>query len=102
MTKDQIYIAMFRAMDCLYDEAPDEELGKYLSEANPYLFKDRQAADPAIEQEFYEFIDKDMDSAEAYNRVKEYLSMKTNFVTIFSDITLEEWKNLCDMIVEES
>ncbi len=50
MTRKNIYIAMYRALDCLYDESPNEELGEYLSEANPYLFKDMQSDDPAIEE----------------------------------------------------
>ncbi len=101
MTKSKIFIAMFRALDCLYDENPHEELAEYLSEANPYLFKDRKPADSGIEEEFNEFVDKDMESPEAYACVKKYLAEKTDFAKLFSDISLEEWNDLCNIIEEE-
>ncbi len=101
MTQKNIYVAMYRALDCLYNESPNEELGEYLSEANPYLFKDRQSADPAIESEFDEFVDGDISPFKAYECVSEYLAQETNFSTLFSDISLEERKDLCAIVEEE-
>lgn len=46
---------MFRALDCLYDEEPADELGEFLGDANPYLFEDHSSADPALEDEFNKF-----------------------------------------------
>ena len=101
MRANNIYIAMYRALDCLYDEHPNNELGEFLSEANPYMFKDRHAADPAIQKDFDEFVYEDMESVEAYECVKRYLTNKTSFCDIFSDITLEEWVELCDIVDKE-
>lgn len=101
MTSKNIFIAMYRALDCLYDEHPFEELGEFLSEANPYLFQDRYAVDPAIQKEFEEFVRVDMDTADAYECVKQYLAQRTEFYDTFSDISLEEWIDLCNMIDQE-
>lgn len=46
------FVNMFMALDAYWDESGDETLGGYLSEANPYLFKDRGSADPAVWTEF--------------------------------------------------
>ena len=101
MTAKNIYVAMYRALDCLYDEDPFEELGEFLSEANPYLFQDRHAADPAIQKEFDEFVRGDLNMADAYECVKQYLAKKTQFHDTFSDITLEEWTDLCNIVDQE-
>ncbi len=102
MNQTNIYIAMFRALDCLYDETKNEELGEYLSAANPYLFKDRMPADKGIWEDFAKIIDSEITSENAYNAVKEYLQTFTNFATLFEDITIEEWQDLCDIVCEEN
>ena len=56
--KKNVFIAMYRALDCLFDETQREDLGNYLSEANPYLFTDRKSADPAVYAGFSNCYDK--------------------------------------------
>lgn len=46
------YVNLFLALDALWDECHDDTLAGYLSEANPFLFKDGGSADPAIWSEF--------------------------------------------------
>lgn len=46
------FVNMFLALDALWDECHDDTLAGYLSEANPYFFKDKGSADPAIWAEF--------------------------------------------------
>ena len=46
------FVNMFMALDALWDECHDNTLAGYLSEANPFLFKGKGSADPAIWAEF--------------------------------------------------
>ncbi|MGI6216887.1 MAG: hypothetical protein ACOYIK_04670 [Coriobacteriales bacterium] len=52
VTAHEAFVAVFYALDAAYDESKDEEIGKYLSDANPFLFNDRDSADPAIFEEY--------------------------------------------------
>ncbi len=110
MTKKLVYIAMYRALDCLFDETQREDLGKYLSEANPYSFTDRMSADPAVFDGFNNFFDSlysnDITVEESYNFVRKYLisehlSYYGSFAPIFDDISLEEWTKLCGIVADE-
>lgn len=111
MTKKLLFIAMYRALDCLYDETPIEDLGNYLSEANPYLFTDRKSADPAVFTAFSQYFDSlyandDVTVEEGYTFVRKYLnsdhlSYYGDFIPIFDDISLEEWTELCDIVTDE-
>ena len=105
MTKQQVFIAMFRALDCLNDESSSEELRDYLSDANPYLFDDRGSVDPSIEADFFASLGsaeaEDLSPEALYKHVQQYLNDKTPFGDRFADITLEEWSALCAIIVQE-
>ena len=48
------FVYMFYALDAIYDENPNDELGNYLSGLNPFLFDDEGSADPAEYEEFKE------------------------------------------------
>lgn len=101
MNRKHIFLAMFRALDCLYDESPSKPLGDFLSEANPYLFKDRCSADPAVLAEFSACMDGDnISAADAYSKVKEYLAGK-ELDEKFAEISMEEWERLCQIIENE-
>ncbi|MCQ2506976.1 MAG: hypothetical protein MJ113_07395, partial [Lachnospiraceae bacterium] len=38
MNKFELYCMIFLALDADWDDTQDEELGKFLSDANPFLF----------------------------------------------------------------
>lgn len=111
MTKKLLFIAMYRTLDCLYDETQREDLRNYLSEANPYLFTDRKSADPAVFAAFSHYFDSlytndDVSVEEAYSFVRQYLNSEHlsyygNFAQIFDDISLEEWTELCGIVADE-
>ncbi len=111
MTKKLLFIAMYRALDCLYDETQREDLGNYLSEANPYLFTDRKSADPAVFDAFSHYFDNlyandDVTVEEGYSFIRKYLNSENlsyygNFTPIFDDISLEEWTELCSIVADE-
>lgn len=54
MKRKYLHIAMFRAMDCRYDELenPPEILSVFLSDANTYVRADHKTADPAVQNDF--------------------------------------------------
>lgn len=106
MNKKLTFIAMFRALDCLYEESPNEVMREYLSDANPYIFKDRDPADPAIGVEFSDMwissgLPDDISANDSYYFVKNYLQAYTDFASIFDDISLSEWCDLCNIVKEE-
>ena len=126
MKRKYLHIAMYRAMDSVYDELenPPEILSTFLSDANTYIFDDHTTADPAIQADFDKSMDKqnigvEVDEATAYNAVKNFLAEQYfQFVECFGDgnennltfaeqfakISLDEWKALCDIVTakEES
>ena len=111
MTKNIVFIAMYRALDCLYDETQREDLGNYLSEANPYLFADRKSADPAVFAGFSSYFDSlyandNVTAEEGLVFVRKYLrsehlSYYGDFASLFDDISLAEWTELCGIVADE-
>ena len=77
MKRKYLHIAMFRAMDCRYDELenPPEMLAVFLSDANTYIWADHKTADPAVQADFDKSMDsqnigEEVDEDTAYNAVK--------------------------------
>lgn len=118
MNKNDIYIAMYRAMDCLYWEAPKEGLLRFVSEANPYLWTNGRSADPWVQHSFdllfeAKYGERQLSYQEAYDFVCEYLvkmtqkeevyrAESTDLCEVFRGITLPEWIELCKIILEEA
>lgn len=109
MKRKYLFLAMYRAMDCLYDEqeSPSEELLQFVSDANPYMYVERTAVDPAVQEDFdssmaRQNIDAEVDEQTAYYAVKNFLAEQNpQFAELFTEISLAEWQNLCDLIAEE-
>ena len=66
MKRTYLFTTMYRAMDSIYDrlEKPPEELILFLSDANPYIWDDRTAADPALQSDFEASMDEQNIGAE--------------------------------------
>ena len=125
MKRKFLLLAMYRVMDCLYDEQekPSDELILFLGDLSPYNFLDRKAADPALQADFDNFLDKqniyaEVDEETAYYAVKNFLAEQypkfvewaasdsnseksLSFVELFEKISLDEWKKLCEIIADE-
>ena len=125
MKRKYLHIAMFRAMDCRYDELenPPEMLAVFLSDANTYIWADHKTADPAVQADFDKSMDsqnigEEVDEDTAYNAVKNFLAeqnvkfaewstdvscdkQKPYFVELFAGTPLAEWKKLCALVTEE-
>ena len=104
-----LHIAMYRAMDCLYGETenPQEILDIFLIDANPYIWADHATADPAVQADFdrsmnRQNIGEEVNAETAYNAVKNFLAEQNiHFAELFKDISLDEWKELCDIVTAE-
>ena len=116
-----LHVAMYRAMDFIYDglKNPPEALIQFLSDSNPYIWKNRMTADPAVQADFNKSmkkqnIDSEVDEEIAYLAVKNFLAEKSpeynklfgnkkflNFAELFEKISLDEWKKLCEIVSAE-
>ena len=121
MKRKFLHIAMYRAMDFLYDSLknPPEELIQFLSDLNPYIWQERTTADPAVQADFEKSMDRqnimdEVDEVVAYNAIKNFLAeqcnsyskfvakkSKVNFAELFEKISVNEWKKFCKIILAE-
>ena len=107
MENKVLFISLYRALDCLYDEEPNDELGNFLSGMNPYLFKDGESADPAIYAEFEEYMNNrqiSLDEAtedDGYEVAYNYLKDCTKFSNWLKKISIEEWKDVVKIVKKE-
>lgn len=104
MNKQIIYIAIYRVLECLEKEEPNEELSGFLDEANPYVFTDRKSANLAIYSEYEEWIDKrgkELAEEDSYEVAKSFIAEKTSFEDRFAKIDKEEWEDLIHIIKSE-
>ena len=102
MNKQILYIAMYRALECLEEESPNDALASYLDKANPYVFKDRKSADPVLYNQFMEWLNnEEVNDDNSFEVVKKYVNEKTEFPSILSEIDEEEWSALIALIKRE-
>ena len=114
---------MYDALDCLYEEQenPSETFIQFLSDANPYIWENRCTADPAVQADFdksmnKQNIDEEVDEETDYYAIKNFLNEEyrkyfewfgdenktaPTFAELFSDISLDDWKKFCEIIVDE-
>ena len=92
------FIYMFYALDAIYDESPNDELGDYLSGLNPFWFDDEGSADPAEYEEFKEsyintFGEKEPATDEIYEFCKKYLDKNApqKAIDAFNQIEKSDW-----------
>ncbi len=93
MTQFELYSMIFYALDAAWDESQDQELGEFLSAANPFLFKDTGSADPSVYVDFCSKITHSVSVAESYSAAKEYVESlgKSSLIAAFNDIDEATW-----------
>ena len=94
---------------------------KFLSDANPYIWENRCTADPAVQADFDNSMNKqnigeEVDAETAYYAVKNFLEAEYSryfecfgdgnkitptFAELFSDISLDDRKKFCEIIIDE-
>ena len=74
MNNFEFFSLIFFMLNACWEENKDENLGYFLSEMNPYLWVDIGSADPAVYEEFKEFMkDKSLGTDNGFSLAKEYL-----------------------------
>ena len=97
---------MFKALDSVWEKSKDEDLGDFLSDANPFLLDSGTSADPAIEKEFSDFISAKgssvlFDDEDSFKLVSLFLhenesinEMYPSVADLFATVTNEDWKRI--------
>ena len=93
MNKFELFCMIFFVLDAEWDETKDQELGSFLSSANPFLFKDIGSAVPWVYSEFCQMIPEKITVENSYGIALEYIkSLHNNVVSkAFSTIDKKEW-----------
>lgn len=79
MNKFELYCMIFLALDADWDDTQDEELGKFLSDANPFLFAGNVSAIRNIYENFCAFVgDRKITVENSYKIAKEYVAFLAN------------------------
>ena len=104
MTKYELFCMIFLAFDADWDDTQNEELREYLSDANPFLFKGENSADPAVYSDFCKFIDGyDLTEENSYDVAKKYvISLENDTLTeSFNTLEKEQWFDVMPEVLKE-
>ncbi len=88
MTQFELYSMIFYVLDAAWDESQNQELGEFLSAANPFLFRDTGSADPSVYADFCSKVPKTVSIDDSYSIAEEYVeslgkaSLKDAFCSI--------------------
>ena len=95
MKQFELFTMIFYALDAVWNDTKDYELGQFLSGANPFLFLDIGSADPAVYADFQTKTPESVEIKESYDVAVEYLKTlkNDNFVDAFLSISKEEWED---------
>ena len=104
MTRHDLFCMIFLALDADWNETRDEELGKYLSDANPFLFAGEDSAISDIYTEFCSIIkDESIVKEKSFDLAKKYVNHLNNRAVTESFYLLEEdqWKDALNTYLDE-
>lgn len=73
MNKFELYCMIFYALDAQWEESENQELGEFLSRANPFLFADESSADPAVYADFCGRIPESISIEKSYKIARKYV-----------------------------
>lgn len=94
MNRLELFTMIFYVLDYYWDENQGEELGLFLSSMSPFTFEGTGSADPAVYDEFCEFIKVDkVEIEDSFEMACKYIKwINQPYVTIaFEWVTKEEW-----------
>ena len=94
MNKFELFCLIFYALDKQWEETNNQELGKFLSNANPFLFKEICSAVADCYENFCEIITDDIVKIEeSYKTAKFYIEKLgiADVVHAFSKTSETEW-----------
>lgn len=93
MNKFELFCMIYYVMDAEWDETKNEELGEFLSSANPFQFTDIGSADPVIYEEFCKKIPDTIMPDDSYKYARNYVCSLENKAVeaAFLTVNSEEW-----------
>lgn len=93
MNQFELFCMIYYVLDAEWDESKDEQLGDFLSRANPFLFADIGSADPSVYAQFCEKAVGSITIENSYHIAAAYIKSLENdkISSAFSSIGEEEW-----------
>ena len=93
MNRFELFCMIFYALDAIWDETQDEELGNYLSSANPFMFEDIGSAVPEVFDTFCSYVDSDVKLEDSHSVAKNYVKSLNNesVSKAFDQIDKDAW-----------
>lgn len=74
MNKFELFCMIYLALDADWNETENEELGQFLSGANPFLFEEVTSADPAVYEDYCKVIENfNINIENSYKTAQEYI-----------------------------
>ena len=103
MNKFELYCLIFYTIDAKWEETKNDGLREWLSDMNPYIWKDCTSADPATYAEYEKWIGKKNITLEnSYDIAKEYVySLNDDYYNLeeirkaFDSISRDRWIDAC-------
>lgn len=96
MNQFEEFSLIFFALDSVWQKTPDENLGQFLSDCNPFLWKNIDSADPAMLSEFCEMCpQKEISLEDSYKIASEYI---TGLPYYYSDAVRRAWLSIPEEI----
>lgn len=103
MTKFELFVMIYYALDAYYEENVSEEINNFLSDMCPFTFADEGSADPAVYDEFCDFIKVDkVEIEDSFEMACKYIKwINQPYVTIaFEWVTKEDWDKKSRQYIE--
>lgn len=105
MNNFEFFSLIFLLLDERWEECKDDNLAHFLSEMNPYLWDSLCSADPAVYEEFKDFMkDKTIGSDNGFSLVNSYLDTVTfypNLKNFLKDVDQEVWNDAVQQLMSQ-
>lgn len=105
MNNFEFFSLIFFMLDACWDDNKDDNLGHFLSEMNPYLWDDIGSADPAVYEEFKNFMkNKTLGNDNGFSLAKDYLKTVTfypNLDKYLDEYDQEGWNDAVQQLMSQ-
>ena len=98
MTKYELFVMIFYALDAYYEEDTLEDINNFLSDMCPLTFADEGSADPVVYDDYCKFVgNKEIVLENSFSLAKEYVYQikDLDLKEAFDDLTEEFWIQGC-------